>query len=103
MAAGLALSGRPDPGTLVDTAVRIAARWAVAVRVDPHALRPAFIVTIGRSGEIEIVGAAVALVGAAVMIICPGTYEGDPDWVPWSRRRQAARATPHGEKLPDDG
>ncbi|MGZ4148886.1 MAG: hypothetical protein ACXVQJ_02475 [Actinomycetota bacterium] len=86
-AAALALAGRADPAALLDTAVENAAKYAVAMGVEPAALRPVFAVTIGRSTAIEIAGAALAVLGAVVLAVSPIPEEGDPDWIPWRADR----------------
>ena len=84
-AAALAFAGRPDPGALLDTAIGDAAKYAVAVGVDPAALRPVFAITVGRYTTYELVGAAVAVLGAAALAVAPIPDEGDPDWISWTR------------------
>ena len=86
MAAALALASRPDLTALLDAAIRDAAKYAVAVGVDPDALRPVFAVTPGRSTAYELVGATAALLGAVLLGLAPIPEEGDPDWIPWTRR-----------------
>lgn len=81
LAFALAIAGRPDADVLVDAAVRDAAKWAVAVGVDPHALRPVFIVESGRSVGLVVVGAALAAIGA-IATAALSKDEGDPDWIP---------------------
>jgi hypothetical protein len=84
-AAALAFAGRPDPAALLDAAIADAAKYAVAVGVDPDALRPAFAVTLGRFTAYELIGAVVAVVGAVLLALAPIPEEGDPDWIPWSK------------------
>ncbi|MGE5227143.1 MAG: hypothetical protein ACM3OO_09750 [Planctomycetaceae bacterium] len=84
-AAGLAFAGRPDPAALLDTAIADAAKYAVAMGVDPQALRPVFAITVGRYTTYELVGAAMAVLGAAVLALAPIPDEGDPDWISWTR------------------
>ena len=85
VAAALALASRPDLAALLDAAIRDGAKYAVAVGVDPDALRPVFAVTPGRSTAYELVGAAVAVLGAVLLVLAPIPEEGDPDWIPWTR------------------